>query len=128
MARITAGDDVRDRNRRTCSIEKGIYIKRKKSSLYTHIYIYIYCARTLTVEERLRRKKPSTFYKNTGQLRTGLCVYVYYIRDCYLAHRDRAREREREFVGFLDVHKCDVMRVFFVVYIYIIYIVVVFAR
>jgi len=40
MARITAGDDVRDRNRRTCSIEKGIYIKRKKSSLYIY-YIFI---------------------------------------------------------------------------------------
>lgn len=42
MARITAGDDVRDRNRRTCSIEKDIYIyKEKKSSLYIYTYYIV---------------------------------------------------------------------------------------
>lgn len=46
MARITAGDDVRDRNRRTCSIEKGIYIKRKKV-VYIYKYIYTYIVRGL---------------------------------------------------------------------------------
>lgn len=73
IARITAGDNVRDRNRRTC---RRVH-KEKKSSLC--IVCGLWRSKSVwNVKSRAR------FIKIQDNFEL-VCVYVYYIRDCYLA-------------------------------------------